>query len=369
MVVFLWYVYLFAAGVKLLWWLLFRITLSKKTPSPTTTSSSEGISIVVCAHSNCKGLQKLVPLLLKQDYPLFELIVVNDRSKDDTEPWLQMQAGFDNRLNVISITQTPENWNGKKYALQQGLKKAQYPIIALTDSDCTPRSNQWLQHVSLGFQDPKVNIFLGYSPYEYQTGILNSLIRTETLFTAFQYLSLAKINMAYMGVGRNLGYRKSFIEKHLDHFPFQNHMGGDDDLLINTLSTQNDTYTSLHVDSFIESEAPKMWSSWWQQKRRHLSAGQKYKFSTQCILASFWFSSLGFWISFLALCLFTSAFATILVIHSLLLVTGIIVISPIYRIFQERRALIVLPIWDFLYIASSSVIGISTYWIKNKRWS
>ncbi len=371
MFVFLWYLYLFCATGRLLWWLLFRIGITKKNKASITSPHTDpvGISIVVCAHNNIGGLQKLIPLLLQQNYPLFEIIVVNDRSNDDTAPWLNTQARIHPLLNIITIQETPEGWNGKKYALQQGIKHAQYPLLALTDSDCMPLSPQWLKYITQAFQDPHTDIFLGYSPYQYQKGILNGLIRTETLFTAFQYLSLANLHMTYMGVGRNLGYRKRFLEKHLDHFPFQSHIGGDDDLLINSLSSGKDASIGLNTESFVVSEPVFTWKAWWRQKRRHLSAGQKYKFSTQCLLASYWVSALGFWLLFFILCLCNPYNGTIFVVQALVFVLGIWIINPIFLIFQEGRLRILFPFWDFLYIAGSSVIGLSTFGVKNKRWS
>ena len=369
MIAFLWSTYILSAGIRLLWWLLFRIGLSQRKHPAISEKLPFEISIIVCAHNNCKGLQNLVPALLAQNFPTFEVIVVNDRSTDETEHWLASQKQMDNRLQSITITKTPNDWNAKKYALQQGIKSAKYPIFALTDSDCIPLSKQWLQHIAQAFKNPSINIYLGYSPYRKTKGVLNGLIGTETLFTVFQYFSLANLGLTYMGVGRNLAYRKSFIEKHLDNFPFQTHIGGDDDLLISSLSKGNDAQISINEESFILSEPETTWKSWWKQKRRHLSTGQKYKFSTQCLLGSYWLSNLLFWSSFIILCLYCTELNRIIIAHSIILLLGIIILQRYFRIFQEGRLLLLFPFWDFLYIASSSIIGISTFLNKNKKWS
>jgi glycosyltransferase involved in cell wall biosynthesis len=327
------------------------------------------ISIVVCSHNNYKGLEQLIPVLLRQDFPCFEVIIVNDRSTDATEKWLTAQNELDQRIVPIHISDTPTGWNAKKYALQQGIKKAQYSIVTLTDSDCIPASNKWLQHIAQTFTNANTNIYLGYSPYRKEHSILNKLIGTETLFTVFQYFSLAKIGMTYMGVGRNLAYRKSFIEKHIDEFPFQNHVGGDDDLLISRISKGNDAQIGINDESFVLSEPENTWQSWWQQKRRHLSAGQKYKFSTQCMLATYWLSNQLCWCSFFILCLYSTELTTIISLHAVILMLGIIILQRYFRIFQEGRLLLLFPFWDFLYIASSSIIGLSTFLNKNKKWS
>jgi len=330
-----------------------------------------GISVVVCAHNNLRGLKQLLPLLISQKDVLFEIVIVNDRSTDQTNSWLAEQANQLGQLIIVTVSDTPKNWNPKKYALSQGIKATQYPLIALTDSDCLPVSDHWLSHMEERLRSTNKNIFLGYSPYEEQPGLLNKVIQTETLFTALQYLSMANAGHTYMGVGRNLGYRKSFIEKHLDDFPFQNHLGGDDDLLINQLSTGTDAVTSLDPQSFVLTFPPATFKAWWKQKRRHLSAGMQYKTGTKILLSTYWLSSSGFWLGFIALLLFYKG-ENILIpvtVHFCFFVLGTVLLLPVFRIFKAGRLFPLFLFWDFLYIASSSIIGFSTFLVKNKKWN
>ncbi|MBC7486836.1 MAG: glycosyltransferase [Cytophagaceae bacterium] len=330
-----------------------------------------GISVVVCAHNNLPGLQKLLPLLISQKDVLFEIVIINDRSTDQTDTWLTEQAKQLGLLTVVTISETAKDWNPKKYALTQGIKVTQYPLLALTDSDCVPLSDQWLSHMEERLRSTNKNIFLGYSPYEEQPRLLNKIIQTETLFTALQYLSMANAGYTYMGVGRNLGYRKSFIEKHVDDFPFQNHLGGDDDLLINQLSNGTDAVTSLEPQSFVLTFPPATLINWWNQKRRHLSAGMHYKTGTKILLSTYWLSASAFWLSFILLLLVYKG-DTILVpmmVHFSFFVLGTILLLPVFRIFKAGRLIPLFLFWDFLYIASSSIIGFSTFLVKNKKWN
>lgn len=375
MIVFLWCLYTLSALVRLLWWFLFRVMTRFRIPIKSSYYGKEklGISVVVCAHNNQPGLQKLLPLLIAQRDVLFEIVMVNDRSTDQTDAWLAEQQKHFPHLTVVTIQATPEHWNPKKYALSQGIKVTKYPLLALTDSDCLPLSDQWLAHLEERLRASNKNIFLGYSPYEQQPGLLNKIIQTETLFTALQYMSMANSGNTYMGVGRNLGYRKSFLEQHLDNFPFQNHMGGDDDLLINQLSNGTDAVTSFEPDSFVLTFPPKTLKTWWKQKRRHLSAGLKYKLSTKVLLGSYWLSASVFWLMFLAL-LALSVYKgeiplVLLAVHLSFFMAGTALLSPIFRIFKAGSLIRLFLFWDFLYIASSSIIGFSTFLVKNKKWS
>jgi cellulose synthase/poly-beta-1,6-N-acetylglucosamine synthase-like glycosyltransferase len=372
MIVFLWCLYILSASVRLIGWLFFRILVKFPHPiKPSIGKEAEGISIVVCAHNNLQGLQKLLPLLVSQDFILFEIIIVDDRSSDDTSSWLKEQTKLITHLKALTITETPENWNPKKYALTQGIKASQYPLLALTDSDCLPLSNFWLSHIAKQLTRSGKSIFLGYSPYEEQPGILNKIIQTETLFTALQYFSMANAGYTYMGVGRNLGYRKSFLEKHLDSFPFQNHMGGDDDLLINQLSNGSDATISLNPESFVLTFPPKDLKTWWKQKRRHLSAGMQYKPFTRTLLGTYWLSASLFWLAFIALLLLYKGESKIILLatHLSFFTVGTIILLPVFRIFKAVRLIRLFLFWDFLYIASSSIIGFSTFLVKNKKWS
>jgi len=375
MIVFLWCLYILSAFVRLLWWFLFRVMTRFRIPIKSSYYGKEklGISVVVCAHNNQAGLEKLLPLLTTQQGVLFEIVIVNDRSTDLTDSWLAEQQRHFATLTVVTIKDTPANWNAKKYALTQGIKATQYPLLALTDSDCLPLSDQWLAHLEERLRGSNKNIFLGYSPYQEQPGLLNKIIQTETLFTALQYMSMANSGHTYMGVGRNLGYRKSFIAEHLDHFPFQNHMGGDDDLLINQLSNGSDAVSSFEPESFVLTFPPKGFKAWWKQKRRHLSAGLQYKLATRALLGTYWLSATFFWLLFGILSGISLANGelplVLLVVHLFFFMVGTVLLYPIFRIFKAGSLIRLFLFWDFLYIASSSIIGFSTFLVKNKKWS
>ncbi len=176
------------------------------------------------------------------------------------------------RIDVEAAHVTP-----KKYALTIAMKKATYPTVLLTDADCRPASDQWLAGMMAPLQNESTQLVLGISPYTYKSGFLNFLIRSETLFTAVQYVSMALAGFPYMGVGRNLLYRRALFFKHKG---FYNHMrvwGGDDDLFVNEAATSRNVAVSLHPDTFMTSTPKETWTAWRRQKKRHLNVGKRYK--------------------------------------------------------------------------------------------
>jgi glycosyltransferase involved in cell wall biosynthesis len=240
-------------------------------------SSTAGITIVVCARNELENLTELLPLLNNQDYPTFEVLVMDDRSTDGTTKYLENEIAELSRVRFIRIDKEHEHVTPKKYALTIALKKALYPTVLLTDADCRPASVNWLATMVSSLDHGHKDIVLGFSPYEQRPGLLNMLIRFETLYTAVQYFSLALAGRPYMGVGRNLAYRTQLFFNNKGFYTHMNVLGGDDDLFINEVATKRNTAVCLDPAAFTWSKPKETWADWRIQKRRHLNVGKHYK--------------------------------------------------------------------------------------------
>ncbi|GAB3829199.1 hypothetical protein GCM10028895_43770 [Pontibacter rugosus] len=203
------------------------------------------VSVIVAAHDELENLVELLPALLDQDYPEFEVLLVNDRSEDDTEFYTyELERQFPN-FRVVTIKKTPDYLNPKKYALALGIRAAKYEHMLFTDADCRPCSKNWIQKMQSGYQTG-AEVVLGYAPYAHLKGFLNQLIRYETLLTGIQYLSQASRGRAYMGVGRNLSYTKACFFKNKGFASHIKLMGGDDDLFVRDAA--NNSKVSIVID-------------------------------------------------------------------------------------------------------------------------
>jgi cellulose synthase/poly-beta-1,6-N-acetylglucosamine synthase-like glycosyltransferase len=270
--------------IQLIYWTIFYIGLSK-TIQP-GQAIGVPISVIVCAHDEEQNLRELLPLLLKQNHHEFEVIIVNDRSNDGTYDFLLEETRMDARLKMVNVNFKPEHMNGKKYGLTLGIKAAKYDCILLTDADCRPASADWIRQMAGGFSD-SVDIVLGYSPYITQAGWLNTFIRFETITTAVQYFSLTLMGNPYMGVGRNLAYRKKVF---LDNKGFNGHIGvtgGDDDLFVNQHADTRKVFVVLGEKATVFSKPKKTWSEFFTQKIRHLAVGKHYKLKHKILLGPF----------------------------------------------------------------------------------
>ncbi len=270
--------------IQLIYLVSFLISFERKRkPAP---GVKPPVSIIVCAHDEEKNLKELIPLLLEQDYPEFEIIVVEDRSNDNTYDYLLKATADHPRLKMVRVKYLPDHITGKKFALTLGVKAATFDWVLLTDADCRPVGKQWIQTMAAHMSEEK-QIVLGFSPYLVSPGYLNSFVRFESLITAIQFMGLALLNRPYMGTGRNLAYRKSLF---LDNKGFNEHltvMGGDDDLFINQHAVPGNTAVNLDTPGLMRSLPKTTWRQFLYQKRRHLSVGKRYRLRDRARLGLF----------------------------------------------------------------------------------
>jgi poly-beta-1,6-N-acetyl-D-glucosamine synthase len=260
----------------------------------------EAISIVICARNEAENLEKHLPAFLTQDYKDYEVVVVNDCSTDNTEDVLMDMKVKYPHLRSTSIPLDRKFTHGKKLAMTVGIKSAQNDCILFSDADCYPVSDKWISLMSRNFTEKK-NLILGIGLYERKRGVLNAMVRYETLFTAMQYISYAISGKAYMGVGRNLAYTKDLFFNNKGFASHLKVLSGDDDLFVNEATTKTNTTVCIDPNSFTRSVPPLEFKSWIRQKRRHISTGKHYSGTSKRRLAGEYLSRILFYLVFTAL--------------------------------------------------------------------
>ncbi len=242
------------------------------------------VSIIICARNEQENLSNYLHALLSQDYPEYEVIVVDDGSEDDTRAVLDSFMRHDARLRSTFVPYDARVRSTKKLALTLGAKAAKYDYLLLTDADCTPESPKWIQEMVKGFSPSpscSKDIVLGFGAYFYRPGYVNKLVRFDTLFNGLHFLGAALCGHPYMGVGRNLAYRKDLFFQSGGFTHLMTNVAGDDDLFVNHVATGGNTAVVLSRDSFTWSPAKETMKEWWQQKRRHLSVSPAYRTDTK----------------------------------------------------------------------------------------
>jgi glycosyltransferase involved in cell wall biosynthesis len=255
--------------------------------SAQTAPQFPNLSVVICARNEAKNLSKVLPLLLEQQYPAhFEIIVVNDASTDETGFVLESFHQTHTHLRVIDVAVKTQA--GKKAALSRGITEAKNPWLVLTDADCVPNSALWLQGMALQMlENEQIALVLGFAPTYAHAGWFHAWARFETCHTAFLYGGMAGKGFPYMGVGRNLAFKKSLFQA-LDGYQQHAHFtAGDDDLLVNAAANAQNTRVCTNSQTLMYSEGPSNWQQWLQQKKRHLSVSHAYQPLHQAFLSIF----------------------------------------------------------------------------------
>lgn len=259
-----------------------------------TTPKKLPVSIIVCAKNEEENVKKFIPLLANQNYPEYEIVLIDDASRDET---LEVFEDFEKQYPNIKLVKVENNeafWGNKKFALTLGIKAAKNEYLLFTDADCYPKTTEWIKEMTSQFTTQKT-IVLGYGAYEKIKGsFLNKIIRFETLLTATQMFAWAKTGKPYMGVGRNMAYKR---EEFFKVNGFINHIkirSGDDDLFINEAATGNNTTICYAKESFTYSKPKTTFKDWFTQKRRHVATAKHYKLGDRVKLALFYFSQITF---------------------------------------------------------------------------
>jgi len=358
--------FLVAVSVQLLYFLIYTVAVGSHKSKPKSSTNGEPTSIIVCAFNELENLKVLIPKLLSQDYDQFEIIIVNDQSTDGTYVYLMELKTKHPQIKMVQVDHTPDHFSRKKYGLTLGVKAASHERLIFTDADCYPNDDSWISSMSNQYSD-QTQIVLGASLYESKKGVLNKFIQFDTYWTAIQYLGLAIAGLPYMGVGRNLSYRKSLF---LDHKGFSEHqkvIGGDDDLFVNTHANRRNTTVSLGASALTYSYPKTSWSGLWKQKIRHLSVGKFYKLKHHIILGIYSLTNLLFWVSGVGLIFAEPEIAGIGWLLRVVMIFIMFFVTS--RKLGQRFSPLILPLLDIVYLFYYIAITVATVFTKKTKWS
>ncbi len=327
------------------------------------------VSVIICARDEANNLVTNLPGVLVQQYSTtHEIVLVNDNSEDESKYLLEeFRKSFKN-LNVVSLTQEAKMINGKKFPLSIGIKSAKYETLLLTDADCVPASEHWMRLMQDGYND-NTEIVLGYGAYKKKPGILNKLIRFETFQTALQYLSYALAGLPYMGVGRNLSYKKDVFIRNKGFSSINQMPSGDDDLFINQVANSKNTAIVVDKDAHTLSEPKTTFNDWMNQKYRHYTTSKYYKTKHSILLGIYAISQFLIYPLLITALILTKEYTLIASIWGLrFLIQGIVLRSTMKKLNELDLWpwYLFFDLWSIFYY----LFTLPSVWkAPNKNWS
>ena len=332
------------------------------------TQKNLSVSVIVCAKNEEENVKNFIPLLAEQNYPDFEIVLIDDASSDETlEVFEEFEKQYAN-IRLVKVQNNEAFWGNKKYALTLGIKASKKDYLLFTDADCYPTSKDWITAMTSQFTMNKT-IVLGYGGYaKKERSFLNKVIRFETVFTALQYFSWAKAGLPYMGVGRNLAYKKEEffnVNGFIEHIQVRS---GDDDLFINQAANKNNTSISYTPESFTYSKPKESYKEWFTQKRRHVTTAKYYKTFDKMQLAIFYSSQLFFFLLVITLLAFQFQWIAVLALLATRYTIVWIVVGFSAGKLKENDIKVWFPILEMVLIFTQINIFITNIFSKPVHW-
>jgi cellulose synthase/poly-beta-1,6-N-acetylglucosamine synthase-like glycosyltransferase len=357
------------AGISLIYLLyFFLISRIKTTPLSLKKEFQPFVSVVIASKNEAHQLYKNLLPILQQAYhkngiPNFEVVVVNDHSTDHSTEVLKKISNEFTHFRYIDFQENKKS--SKKRALTKAVKESHGEYLIFTDADCQPTSNKWLLRMVEGLDTKK--IILGYGGFYKKSNWLNKVQSYETFITALQYFSFAQNLSPYMGVGRNLAYRKDAFTSNKGFSNHEHIASGDDDLFIQEVATKQNTGTCIVQEAFTRSEAPQSWKAWLHQKKRHITTSSAYKIEHQLLLGSIGLIRTSYWSISIISFLFAFHFSLFLNLTILWVCIGMLLSTTLIHL-QQKRLLVFLFFLDAKLMLFHLILLFSKFQPKATSW-
>lgn len=220
--------------------------------------------------------------------------------------------------------------------------------------------------MAAGFSDSK-SIVLGYGGYEHKKGLLNNLIRFDTFFIALQYAGFALAGKPYMGVGRNLAYRRSLFFNNKGFARHSNLQSGDDDLFINEVATKTNTAVVIDPESFTRSIPKTTFTAWLAQKKRHLTTGKYYRGNHKLLLGAENISRILFYLFFILMLVNQTYLYLTLALFIIRLTTQLAIFKTAMKRLNEKDLLLSSLVYDIVLPVINGILVILNSLSRKKQ--
>lgn len=355
-----------ATLIQLLYYWIFFSRLAYYVQKP-ANAEKPPVSIVITVSNQYLALRDNLPAILEQDYPEYEVVIVNDNSDDDTSELLETFTKKYNHLSVVELTQRLNWFKGRKFPLSLGIKSAKNETLVLTEIRCQPVGKNWLPEIVSAYK-PSTEIVLGYSSYRTESGI-NKWLRFTAFYDAMFYLSMALSGMAFKAIGRNLSYKKALFYRHKG---FSSHYiidAGDDELFVNKAATSKNVSVLTSSGSKVYLTRPVKFGEWLKAEKTRLFIRRFFKLKHRLLLQIFNVSNFIFYGLFITCLIMVTPIMPVLMLFLLRLVSQLIIFGTIQKRLAEKKILLFSPLFEFFLILIDFFIWLLIIFSKKKKWA
>lgn len=335
---------------------------------PPSDDRLPSVSIVMVTHNEAAYLKDSLPYLLEQDYPDYEVVMVDYLSHDDTPFVLKVCSENYDNFKPVSFPEDVNMFQGKKYPLSIGIQSAKGDVILLTDPDCVPRSLTWVREMMKGYSVPGVKMVMSYAGIKQEKGLLNLFQQYDNLCDTASWMSASLSGHPYTATGRNLSYRRDFFFAQGAFCSHYSEPEGADDMFVNQNANGSNSILSLESGGFVDMEAKESFRQWRLLRRRRYATKRYYPTATKLRLA----------LHPIAMVLFYAAIATLLVqsvcpwfIPTALFVLTwtwqIVTFSRLTKRFEIKRVHFFAPLFEIYFLLSNTILFFLALSKKNIR--
>ena len=313
------------------------------------------LSVILYAPDRLYDLERNLQAVLAQDYPSpYEVIVINDGSSDESEDYLTRLEHQYPHLYHSFVPSSSRYISRRKLAITIGIRAAKYDWVVLTEPECRPASDQWLKLMARNFT-PGVQVVLGYSGYDKGRGWEHLKLSFDNLFLSMRFLGFALAGSPYMGLGRNLAYRKELFFSHKGFSAHLDLLRGDDDLFVNQVATRANTRVEVDSRASMRMDVPVRMQNWREEKIGYASTARLYHGLQRYVLGFETCTRLLFYLAWIATALisllemqWTLGGMAILLFLLRLCLQAFVVDSSARVLGDDRRYYLSLPVFDVL---------------------
>ena len=309
------------------------------------------VTVIITTRDQEAILARQLPLILEQEYPEYQVVVVNDASSDDTDELLKKLALQYPHLYHTFVPEGVQSISTKKMALTVGIKAAKYDFLLFTEANCLPSGPHWIASMMQQFT-PATSVVLSYSRYETIKGVFKKIIAYDNLFQGLRYLGLAASKKPYMGIGRNLAYRKELF---FNQKGFASHLklySGEDDLFISDVAKGSNTRVEVSPAAVMNIVTQDVKSHWKEARINQIYTSSYYKPMARFRTGIEIFSRYAFYTLFIILLVFSlvNGNLPLLVVDGLLFllrfIIQMVVINRSAKVLKDTRFYISILFFD-----------------------
>ncbi|MBE0638310.1 MAG: glycosyltransferase [Bacteroidales bacterium] len=362
----LFFTFLFVLIIQLFYfWIFFsRLAFAKQTLK---REDKPPVSVIIVANNQYEDLRKNLPEILNQDYPNYEVVVVNENSEDGSDELLDRFSEQYSHLRIVEMKQSLNWFKGRKFPLSIGIKSGKHDILLLTDIRCRPISSRWISEIVAVYGD-HTEIVVGYSTFHTLSKI-NLWFRFAAFYDGLLYLSMALARSTFKGIGRNLSYRKTLFYNQNGFSSHYTINAGDDELFINKAATSTNVQVQTSLASMVEYTKPMSFSQWLSNEKTRLSTRSHFKFWHRIVISLFSTSTFLFYLLFVLLLILNLHWPFVVGLFLLRLVSQLIIFGNAQKKLFEKKLLMLSPFLEILLMFIDLFIWFRMMFVRQKKWN